>query len=301
MTARNWCYTWNDESLQFLVVVPDMECPYVMPDDDKIRYNHCQLEKAPTTGRFHLQGFICFKTPVRLVAVIALLPHGAHIERMRGTVKENMAYCSKSETKLAGPWSKGVAPVNQGNRTDWQDVIDTIATGAPVKEIYAMCPHLLNCSRGVKEAYKYFAPPPVCPITAEQLYPWQQMVVEICLDAVAPRIWHWVWSKDFGKGKSTLGTYLAMNHGALVCSMDRKAILYAYEGQKILVFDIPRAVSLDDSFFNLLEELSDCKYLMADKYESCSKLVRAHIIVLSNHAPPTVRYGDRINEIKIIE
>lgn len=50
----------------------------------------------------HLQGVCYFKNARSFASVRRLIP-GAHIEICRGTIEENIAYCSKEETRIEGP------------------------------------------------------------------------------------------------------------------------------------------------------------------------------------------------------
>lgn len=155
--SKNFTFTIhaNEEQENTWPVIT--ECPIEPPDD--YRYMVCQIESAPTTGKLHLQGFIVFERNKRAAAVarIPVFKH-AHIEVMKGTVKQNEEYCSKSETRVQGPWKFGDAPA-QGRRTDWKDVKEMISQGKSRAEVYTEAPHLANCSKGVETLYEHFAPP----------------------------------------------------------------------------------------------------------------------------------------------
>ena len=75
-----------------------------------------QLEKGSESGRIHLQGYCQLKTKKRITGLKKL--HGtAHWEASRGSLQQNIDYCSKSETRLDGPWRTGTG-IEAGFRSD---------------------------------------------------------------------------------------------------------------------------------------------------------------------------------------
>lgn len=81
MSTRNWVFT-DHELLEELW--DKIECRY-------IQYGR---ETCPTTGKKHLQGFICFEKPKRLSAM-KKIDARVHWEQMKGRLEHNVAYTSK--------------------------------------------------------------------------------------------------------------------------------------------------------------------------------------------------------------
>lgn len=82
-------------------------------------YFLCSVERASTTGKIHLQGFICLSKRTTLPTMKRLFSDKAHWETMRGTIQENYTYCTKEQTHLAGPWDFGDIPTTgKGSRSD---------------------------------------------------------------------------------------------------------------------------------------------------------------------------------------
>lgn len=77
-------------------------------DDQRARFIVYQLEVGES-GTPHLQGYVVFKKPMRLSAVRQLIPR-AHLDIARGTNEQNIAYCTKDETRRDGPWRAGTEP-----------------------------------------------------------------------------------------------------------------------------------------------------------------------------------------------
>ena len=135
--GRNWCFTVNanEEEAKLWVDTATAElAPVDLFDAEHMKAAFYQLERAPTTGQVHLQGFVVMHKVSRLTAVSKVLPH-AHLELMKGTVVQNVEYCSKSATKVAGPWKFGELPVKQGKRTDWDSVKKDLEAGKTKKEV----------------------------------------------------------------------------------------------------------------------------------------------------------------------
>ncbi len=93
-----------------------------------------QLEKGAEAGTKHYQGFVLFKERKSLAQMKILFP-GAHLEVMRGTIADNVNYCSKGLTYLQGPWEVGTKPKGQGSRTDLLECQQMIKDGKSEKDI----------------------------------------------------------------------------------------------------------------------------------------------------------------------
>lgn len=119
--VSRWCFTH---------FVPDEQDssppPFTISDEDlkhfHVRYWIVQLERASSTGRLHYQGYIHFERSIRMSSVKAIRPldETTHLEPANGSVQSNIEYCSKDETRVAGPWSYGTIPSEVGSRTDFE-------------------------------------------------------------------------------------------------------------------------------------------------------------------------------------
>lgn len=88
--------------------------------DAKIEKFVMQLERGGANARPHLQGWVYMANPCTFKAVHALFPRGTQpwIRKARGTPQQCWEYCTKEDTKVHGPWSKGAKPDGQGKRND---------------------------------------------------------------------------------------------------------------------------------------------------------------------------------------
>jgi len=63
---------------------------------DTIRYMCVGLEKCPTTGRSHVQGWMQFTEKVRITTIVKLVgTNKIHLEAIKGTEEQNEKYCKK--------------------------------------------------------------------------------------------------------------------------------------------------------------------------------------------------------------
>ncbi|AGA18368.1 hypothetical protein [uncultured marine virus] len=108
---RAWCFTLNN---------PGEWRPVF---DDSMRLLVYQLERGDM-GTPHLQGYVKYLERKTFAAVKTLWP-SAHLEPAKASPMQNLAYCTKPEGRLDGPWKYGDwerAMGNQGERNDWHDI-----------------------------------------------------------------------------------------------------------------------------------------------------------------------------------
>lgn len=107
--ARMWCFTLNADELEGEHITwpaATARAPPLSWNEHAVscmQYFMYQVEKAPETGKIHCQGFVCFKNPVSFRTVKDIQPR-AHWEKSKGSLAENIAYCSKEGSKICGPF-----------------------------------------------------------------------------------------------------------------------------------------------------------------------------------------------------
>lgn len=117
---RNAVITWNHESIE--EGMDRIERP------EFCSYWVYQIERCPTTGRLHVQGYAEFSRQVSLNDITGWLP-GAHVEPRRGSQAQAREYCMKEDSRVEGPWEDG-EPNQQGMRADLQAIKLMIDNGA---------------------------------------------------------------------------------------------------------------------------------------------------------------------------
>lgn len=150
-SAVNFVFTWYTATTILWSSFFDLE---------KVRYFIVQLEECPTTGKKHYQGYVQIHKKHRVSTIGKFLDMlGAHFEIAKGTVKDNQTYCSKEETRYAGPWEGGT-PSFQGDRTDLAHFAAVIRKHkGDMRAIFENCPEsTIRYNRAAKELGKLYAP-----------------------------------------------------------------------------------------------------------------------------------------------
>lgn len=130
-TSRYWCFTFNN---------PEEYCvgegiePADLLTTEKCTYAIWQLEKGTTE---HFQGYVILTRHRGLAYVKKIFNDQVHWEIAKGTIDDNQKYCSKEETRLAGPFECGEAPTKEpGKRNDLLDIKKKIDEGAKEETLW---------------------------------------------------------------------------------------------------------------------------------------------------------------------
>lgn len=125
--SRAYCLTLNnptEDDEKALLSLPTSYCVY-------------QYERG-ASGTPHIQAYCYFQNPLRFSSLKAVCPT-AHIEVARGSPSQNRVYCTKSETRLDGPYEYGELPA-QGKRSDLAAVVEAVDEGQSISEIASSFP-----------------------------------------------------------------------------------------------------------------------------------------------------------------
>lgn len=105
-----------------------------LDDNDDIRAIVYQLEQCPETKRQHFQGTLQFHDSVSLNKAKKILgDEKIHLEPCR-SLEKAIAYCSKSETRIDGPWGHGEFK-KPGQRSDLNKLAKMVREGMSNYEI----------------------------------------------------------------------------------------------------------------------------------------------------------------------
>lgn len=96
-------------------------------------YGCYQLESCPETGRRHVQGYARFSSQLRISTLQGAMP-GGHFEIAKGKEEENIAYCTKQESRVDGPWIHG-EPAKPGKRTDIAKAREIVISGGGMRKV----------------------------------------------------------------------------------------------------------------------------------------------------------------------
>lgn len=87
-----------------------------------------QVEVA-NDGFPHVQGYLEFDRTRRLAYLRAHISNTGHWEQRQGSREEAVAYCSKDDTRVAGPFEYGHLDICQGRRSDLANAIAALELG----------------------------------------------------------------------------------------------------------------------------------------------------------------------------
>jgi len=107
--SRNWMFTLNNPQA---VTIPEMF--------GEKGATYCVWQKeVGESGTPHLQGYVMFDAVKSMDQVLKMVaPHKPHLDRRLGTHAQAKAYCTKTESRVDGPWNYGDEPKGQGKRSD---------------------------------------------------------------------------------------------------------------------------------------------------------------------------------------
>jgi len=269
-----------------------------VPDDHPdFRYCVFQAEQCPETQRIHYQGYIEFNKALNFGTVKGLFGDPAiHLEARRGTREQARAYCMKPESRYAEPEEYGQwngPNQNQGRRTDlveakakiqahnsWSDVMND-------EELVNVVARHGRWAREVFDARALNIEEPDI-----ELRDWQEEVLELLEEEPVKRRVIWIWSDESGTGKTTFYDLCSARYTVLPGS-DFVNTLYAYDGQRIIWFDLTRSQGNDFSPYHAIEKFSNKTVHLSTKYSACRKLVSCHVVVTANHPPDNTKLPNR--------
>ena len=150
--SRNWCFTRQStdaEAAAWAATAAALPCPFPhWKDDPRVKYICFQIEKAPDTGKLHVQGCICMKSPCRMTAVKTLVGNNPHCEVTKD-LKGASDYCKKPESRVHGPYEFGDLP-QQGKRTDLATLYSDIKAGKKMSTILEENPSAARFEKSAK-------------------------------------------------------------------------------------------------------------------------------------------------------
>lgn len=128
---------------------------------------------------------------------------------------------------------------------------------------------------------------------ATEWKPWQEGILEMIEEIPDTRTITWIYDEKGNIGKSHLTTYLAAQDKAYCPDVTKIAdILYGYNYQPIVIFDIPRSKQEHmEHLYTAMEQFKNGRFF-AGKYESKTMVFEPpHVIVFANF--PSQRFTEK--------
>lgn len=264
-----------------------------------------QVEQCPETQRMHIQGYLELKKQTTFLKTKAMFaPAVVHLEgRKARTAAPAIAYCSKEETRVSGPFEFGARPdenaAANAPKIDWTEVRTKVQAYNSWREVLASeDPDVVRATAAklnyVKELFlnkEIKIPQPEIVLRT-----WQIKVLNMLREPVQKRRIIWIWSEQSGTGKSTFFDYCSTIFSVLP-GADWTNTLNLYDGQSVLWYDRTRAQSGNfrdvDIFYSDIERFSNCTIHSSTKYQGGRKWVNAHVVVTANAGPDEFKLPGR--------
>lgn len=156
--ARNWCFTdfdlqevekWARKGLHDPTgMVVQQAAVEVLHATKTVSFVVMQLERTQE-DRLHYQGYVQLPRKQRLTWLRRHVLEKAHWEVARGTANDNIAYCTKEDSREAGPWRCGDVK-HQGVENSFDECVEAVKEGMPLHEAAEAWPGVwVKHSRGL--------------------------------------------------------------------------------------------------------------------------------------------------------
>jgi len=255
--SRSVCFTLNNYTEEEVGQVKS----YLQSDD--VKFGGFGKETGEE-GTPHLQGFICFKNP-KTYSALKNIPGFSrmHFESMKGTVDQNITYCSKQ-----GDYEEyGVKP-QQGKRSDLDEVVALVESGKRVRDVALECPiQFVKFHKGIERLIGLQAP----------VRHWKTEV-------------YWFWGST-GTGKSKRAYEMAEQSSYYVKDPTNKWWC-GYEQQDVVIIDDYRR---DFCTFASLLRLMD-RYPMTVEWKGTTTQFASKVLIITTPKNPTQTWEGRTEE-----
>lgn len=294
--ARRWQVTYNDwkekeiDDNAYMEIVKAWENA-VKAEGSRIRYVAVCYEVAPKTGHKHSHAYIELYTAKTGGGVQKILGGSPHLELCKGDQKSNIDYVKKHDV-----WSEFGTQCKKKD-VEFGLVVDEIKNGADIKTLTEEHPELVIKNRkAVVDTISMFGAKSKHPLTDAEFAkrtpnPFQQGLIDHCekmMSKYEDRKVIWIADPKGCTGKSSLVKFLKYKFGEEnVIELGQgmtKDITYAWNGQRICVFDFSRTLE-ERINYNAIEAIKK-GIVLSTKYESVEKWYDPPIVIcFANFAP----------------
>ena len=250
-------------------------------------------------GRPHLQGFMTTWDTKTLPSAIKAIQEswpGAHVELMKGLLRESAHYCSK-ENEMQ---EFGEKPNMNGVKRCIQTFADGLKEGKDIKDLMLEDPQTYCMYRtGLRDIHQeYSKRRRIAEVKKEYqdvvLYDWQQEIFDIFKAPADKRSVYWIYETTGDRGKSFFTMYCILHLSVYFPDPAKTAdIKHGYNYEPIVIFDIPRSKQEHmDHIYTVIEQFKN-GFFFDPKYETENKIfVRPHVLVFANTLPDITKLSE---------
>lgn len=246
--ARRYLLTINNPSEE----QTDSYMYHYMEELEHVKYFMFQRERGNEKGTEHFQIFIIFSCAKRFSTMKRLFEK-AHIEKCKGSNVQCRDYCSKSDTRVSGPYEFGDF-AEERSRSDIKTLIELVKSGAPNDQILELMPN----------AYMKYI---------DKIERVRQELLQAELGNKLKELDTVYLYGQSGVGKTyTVLTYHGINKVYRISDYDKDP-WYSYKNQDVVMFDEFRS-QINFSKFLMLTDVYPCEVSArySNKYANFTKL-----------------------------
>lgn len=304
MTLNNWTHE-ELEHLRNVVTQPDTKIKYI-----------CFIQEVGESNTPHLQIYAQASDKLSLKQWHQQL--GPRIANIVPTIDipKAIAYCKGLKDGQPKPGSNldsveeyGILPgTDQGKRTDIHQAVEAVTNGKRTYDAIVENPGAIQAYKALQDLERESKRRRALLAVQSEFdnivwYPWQQGILDGLNQPVHNRKVTWLYEETGNVGKSTLTRYLASIGKAYTPDVSKiQDILYNYNYEPVVIFDIPRSKEEHiDHFYTAIEQFKN-GHFTSTKYEPRHMLFKSpHVIVFANFYPNTSKLSmDRWDIIPIV-
>lgn len=274
----NWCFTINNYT-------KDQEDALAKLVPDTARYIVSGKEKGEKNTP-HLQGYVQFVNKKRLTQIKKITPfETAHLEPMMAKdPKQAAQYCKKD-----GDFIEYGVMDTQGQRKDICELAESFRRKRSFTDL-GNCPQWFQYQNmiikqvSMEDSESAFKKQRML-MEGHRLKNWQYSLFKTFTQEPCPRTVHWLYDTVGNTGKSWFSRWLVLLMKAVRFENGKNAdIKYAYNGEKIVVFDYARTIQ-DRVNYEAIESIKNGIYFNS-KYMSGMRVYgHPHLICFANFLP----------------
>lgn len=301
--GKYWVFTINNPEDRFR---GELFLDYIKNvENGRITSCMYQTEKGEK-GTEHLQGFLVASPKVRLSWLKKNVHPYAHFEIMRGKISDSIAYCSKSETKIDGPYEYGVDQyrIGQGKRNDIIEIQQMIRESREITQDIIEKPAFAKYGNYFKD-YKHFLDTQEHQERMSNIFDnvvlrdYQKIFFDRLMQQDHRQI---LWIVDVlgGSGKTFFAKYMKSRYNAFIMlNGASKDLMEAYDNQDIAILNIVRSEE-EIINYSVIENLKDGIIFKKKYHSTITSRESIKLLVFSNFMPDTYKLSsDRWDLLKI--